>query len=152
MLRHRRGTPYQYTRCGSTGCRDSSFKRPVGLSRSTRVASLHMLSSSVSTFSPLETIDLHLFVGQSLPSSSSTVCFQSCQLSVCICSLISSRLLSIHLRLGRPLLLFPGTTYMSIIFIDKLSSSLLIWPYQFNRFCLRNVDIVQCRTLWHPLV
>ena len=55
--------------------------------------------------------------------------------------LISSRLLSIHLRLGRPLLLFPGTT-MSIIFLDMLSSSLLlICPYQFNRFCLRNVDI-----------
>ena len=29
---------------------------------------------------------LHFFVGQSLPSSSSTVCFQSCQLSVRICS------------------------------------------------------------------
>ena len=59
--------------------------------------------------------------------------------------LISSRLLSIHIRLGRPLLLFPGTT-MSIIFLDKLSSSLLlICPYRFNRFCLRNVDI------WHTL-
>ena len=55
--------------------------------------------------------------------------------------LISSRLLSIHLRLGRALRLFPGTT-MSIIFLDKLSSSLLlICPYTFNRFCLRNVDI-----------
>ena len=59
--------------------------------------------------------------------------------------LISSRLLSIHLRLGRPLLLFPGTT-MSIIFLDKLSSSLLrIYPYKCNRFCRRNVDI------WHTL-
>ena len=87
---------------------------------------------------------LHFFVGQSLPSSSITVCFQSCQLSVRIL-LISSRLLSIHLRLGRPLLLFPGTT-MSIIFLDTLSSSLLlICPYKFNRFCLRNVDI------WHTL-
>ena len=58
--------------------------------------------------------------------------------------LISSRF-SIHLRLGHPLLLFPGTT-MSIIFLDKLSSSLLlICPYKFNRFCLRNVDI------WHTL-
>ena len=58
---------------------------------------------------------------------------------------ISSRLLSIHLRLGRPLLLFRGTT-MSIIVLDKLSSSLLlICPYRFNRFCLRNVDI------WHTL-
>ena len=59
--------------------------------------------------------------------------------------LISSRLLSIHLRLGRPLLLFTGTT-MSIIFLDKLSFYLLlICPYRFNRFCLRNVDI------WHTL-
>ena len=59
--------------------------------------------------------------------------------------LISSRLLSIHIRLGCPLLLFPGTT-MSIIFLDKLSSSLLlICPYRFNRFCLRNVHI------WHTL-
>ena len=54
-------------------------------------------------------------------------------------------MLSIHLRLGRPLLLFPGTT-MSIIFIDRLSSSLrLICPYKCNRFCLRNVHI------WHTL-
>ena len=29
---------------------------------------------------------LHFFLGQSLTSSSNTVCFQSCQLSVCICS------------------------------------------------------------------
>ena len=56
---------------------------------------------------------------------------------------VSSRLLSVHLSLGRPLLLFPGTT-TSIIFLDKLSSSLLLTcPYQCNRFCLRNVDI------WH---
>ena len=35
---------------------------------------------------------------------------------------------------------------MSIIFLDRLSSSLLlICPYRFNRFCLRNVDI------WHTL-
>ena len=54
---------------------------------------------------------------------------------------ISSRLLSVHLSLGRPLLLFPGTT-MSIIYIDRLSSSLLLtWLYQCSRFCLRNVDI-----------
>ena len=60
--------------------------------------------------------------------------------------LISSRLLlSIHLRLGRPLLLFPGTTKF-IVFLDKLSSSLLlICPNKCNRFCLRNVDI------WHTL-
>ena len=58
---------------------------------------------------------------------------------------ISSRLLSVHLSLGRPLLLFPGRT-MSIIFLDRLSSSLLLtWPYQCSRFCLRNVDI------WHTL-
>ena len=64
-------------------------------------------------------------------------------------SLISSRLLSIHLRLGRPLLLFPGTT-MSIIFLDKLSSSLLLMcPYKCNRFCLRNVDIWHFLKYWH---
>ena len=56
---------------------------------------------------------------------------------------ISSRLLSIHLRLGRPLLLFPGTT-MSIIFLERLSSSLLLMcQCQFNLFCFRSVDI------WH---
>ena len=48
--------------------------------------------------------------------------------------IISSRLLSVHLSLGRPLLLFPGTT-TSIIFLDKLSSSLLL---------TREEDIVVC--------
>ena len=58
---------------------------------------------------------------------------------------ISYRLLSVHLSLGRPLLLFPGTT-TSIIVLGKLSYSLLLTcPYQCNRFCLRNVDI------WHTL-
>ena len=73
---------------------------------------------------------LHIFVGQSSPPFSSTVCFQSCQLSVRIV-FISSRVLSIHLRLGRPLLLFPGTT-MSIIFLERLFSSVLS---KFNIFC-----------------
>ena len=91
--------------------------------------------------SPLETI--------STSGPVFTIILQYCLFSVmsAVSSylLISSRLLSIHLRLGRPLLLFPGTT-MSIIFLDKLSSSLLlICPYKFNRFCLRNVDI------WHTL-
>ena len=58
---------------------------------------------------------------------------------------ISSRLLSIHRRLGHSLLFFLGTA-MSIIFLDRLASSLLlICPYQFNRFCLMDVDI------WHTL-
>ena len=58
---------------------------------------------------------------------------------------MSSRLLSVHLSLGLPLLLFPVTS-MSITFLDRLSASLLLTcPYQFNRFCLRNVDI------WHTL-
>ena len=58
---------------------------------------------------------------------------------------MSARLLSVHLNLGRPLLLFPGTT-TSIIFLYMLSSSLLLTcPYQCNRFCFRNVDI------WHTL-
>ena len=57
---------------------------------------------------------------------------------------ISSRLLSVHLSLDRPLRLFPGTT-MPIICLDRLSSSLLLTcPYQCNRCCLRNVDI--CHT------
>ena len=45
-----------------------------------------------------------------------------------------------------PLLLFSGTT-MPIIFLDRLSSSVLLTcpPYQCNRFCLKNVDI------WHTL-
>ena len=78
-----------------------------------------------------------------------TIIFQYCLCSVmsAVSSylVISSRLLSIHLSLGRPLLLLPGTT-MSIIFLDMLSSSLLLTcPYQCNRFCLRNVDI------WHTL-
>ena len=82
----------------------------------------------------------HIFVGPSSPSFSSTVCFQSCQLSVRI--FISSWVLLIHLRIGRPLLLFPGTT-MSIISLERLSSSLpLMCPCQFNLFCLSNVDIL----------
>ena len=48
-----------------------------------------------------------------------------------------------------PLLLFPGTT-MSIIFLERLCFSLLlVYPYQFNLFCLRNVTF---GILWHPLV
>ena len=87
---------------------------------------------------------LHFFVGHFF-----TIVFQYCLFSVmsAVSSYLfmSSRLLSIHLRLGRPLILFPGTT-MSIIFLEMLSSSLLMTcPHQFNRFCLRNVDI------WHTL-
>ena len=87
---------------------------------------------------------LHFFGGPVF-----TIIFQYCLFSVmsAVSSylLISSRLLSIHLRLGRPLLLFPGTT-MYTICLDKLSSSLLlICPHRFNRFCLRNVGI------WHTL-
>ena len=79
-----------------------------------------------------------------------TIIFQYCLFSVMSAVrsylVISSRLLSVHLSLGRPLLLYPGTT-MSIICLERLSSSLLLTcPYQCNRFCLRNVD------LWHPLV
>ena len=59
--------------------------------------------------------------------------------------IIASRLLSIHLRLGRPLFLFPVRPCPSFC-RDRLSSSLLlICPYQFKRFCLKNVDI------WHTL-
>ena len=43
---------------------------------------------------------LHIFVGQSSPSCSSNVCFQLSAVSSYV--FVSSRLLSIHLRLGRP--------------------------------------------------
>ena len=78
-----------------------------------------------------------------------TIIFQNCLFSVmsAVSSylVISSRLLSVHLSLGLPLLLFPVTS-MSITFLDRLSASLLLTcPYQCNRFCLRNVAI------WHTL-
>ena len=63
--------------------------------------------------------------------------------AVCSYLVISSRLLSIHRRLGHSLLFFPGTA-MSIICLDSWLL-LLICPYQFNRFCLMHVDI------WHTL-
>ena len=77
------------------------------------------------------------------------IIFQYCLFSVmsAVSSylVMSSMLLSVHLSLGRPLLLFPVTS-MSITFLDRLSDSLLLTcPYQCNRFCLRNVDI------WHTL-
>ena len=75
---------------------------------------------AIYSLSPLETISTSLWASlhHRFPV---TVCFQSCQLSVHIL-FISSRVLSIHLCLGCPLLLFPGTT-MSIIFLERLSSS-----------------------------
>ncbi len=86
---------------------------------------------------------LHFFVGQSLPPSSSTVCFQSCRLSVRMCSYLLGCCLSISV-LAAPSSL-PGMT-VSINFLDRLSSSLLlICPYKCNGFCLRNVHI------WHTL-
>ena len=94
-----------------------------------------------SPFSPLETISTSLWASlyHHLPVLSA-FCHVSCQF------VFVHTLLSIHPRLCRPLLLFPGTT-MSTIFLDTLSSSLLlICPYKFNRSCLRNVDI------WHTLV
>ena len=93
----------------------------------------------VSPLSPLETISNTLWASlyHHLP-----VLYVFSHVS---CQFVFAHILSIHLRVGRPLLLFPGAT-MSIIFLDKLSSSLLlICPYRFNRFCLRNVDI------WHTL-
>ena len=87
---------------------------------------------------------LHFFVGHVF-----TIIFQYCLFSVmsAVSSylVMSSRLLSVHLSLGLPLLLFPVTS-MSITFLDRLSASLLLTcPYQCNRFCLRNVDS------WHTL-
>ena len=86
----------------------------------------------------------HIRVGQSAPSfPTSTICVQSCQLSFRIFHIFP--VLSIHPCRGHSLLHFPCTT-MSIIFLERLSSSLLLMcPCQFNLFCLRNVDI------WHTL-
>ena len=82
---------------------------------------------------------VHIFVGQSPPSFSSTVCFQSCQLSVRIFHIFPVVVKPSPSR--PPLLLFPGTT-MSIIFLEMLFSFLLLMcRYQFKLFCLRNVDI-----------
>ena len=85
---------------------------------------------------------LHIFVGQYSPSFSSTV---FSQFSFHFIVFISSRVLSIHLRLSRPILLFPCTT-MPLLVLDMLFSSLLLMcPYQFNLFYLRNVYT------WHSL-
>ena len=92
----------------------------------------------VDTFSPLETISTSLWASlyHHLPVLS-VFSHVSCQfVFVHIFSVIVNPSPS-----RPPLLLFPGTT-MSIIFLDKLSSCLLlICPYRCNRFCLRNVDI-----------
>ena len=64
---------------------------------------------------------------------------------------ISSRLLSVHLNLGRPLHLFPGTT-MSIIFLDRLSSSLLFsWHVRTNSIVFVS-GMLTFGTLWHPMM
>ena len=82
----------------------------------------------------------------------STIIFQYCLFSVmsAVSSylLISFRLLSIHLRLGRPLLLFPGTT-MSIIFLEVVFFSSPDMSVPSYRFRLRKLTF---GTLWHHLV
>ena len=91
---------------------------------------------------------LHIFVGQSSPSFSSrpTVCCQPLMSAVSTYFFISSQVLSIHLRLGRSLLLFFPRYNHVHHFLERLSSSLLLMcPCQFNFVCLRNVDI------WHNL-
>ena len=100
---------------------------------------LPFFSSFFSPFAPLETISTSLWASLHhhlpVPSVFSHVSYHF------IFFISFSR----RLRLGRPLILFPGTT-VSIIFLERLSSSLLMMcPYQFNRFYLRNIDI------WHTL-
>ena len=82
---------------------------------------------------------VHIFVGQSSQSFSSTVCFQLCQPSFHI--LISEDVVEPSPPC-RPLRLVSGTT-RPIIFLERLSSSLLLMcPYQSILLCLRNVDIL----------
>ena len=93
-------------------------------------------------FSLTFTDHLQIFVGLSSLSFSSTVSFQSCQLSVNMLSYLPGCCRSIYVR---PPLLFAGIT-MSFTFLERLFSSLLsMCTYQFNFFCSRNVEI------WHTL-
>ena len=98
--------------------------------------------SQIDSFSPLETISTSLWASlyHHLPVLS--------VFSHVNCQFVFAHIFSVVVDPSPsrpPLLLFPGTT-MSIICLDKLSFSLLvICPYRFNRFCLRNVDI------WHTL-
>ena len=61
---------------------------------------------------------LHFFLGRSLPYTSSTVCFQSSAVSLYL--VISSRLLSVHLSLGRPLFSSPVRPCPSFFLIGCL--------------------------------
>ena len=122
---------------GSEGARERGSEGARERGSEGRMTVIHIL-----IFSPLETISTSLWASlyHNLPVQS-VFCNVSCQFVF----VMSSRLLSVHLSLGRPLLLFPVTS-MSITFLDRLSASLLLTcPYQCNRFCLRNVDI------WHTL-
>ena len=80
-------------------------------------------------------LHLHIFVGQTSPSFSSTICLQSCQLSV-------------HIFHIFPVVVYPCPFFFSPVlpcssFFVIFSSLLMVCPYQLNHFCLRNVDI------WH---
>ena len=69
-----------------------------------------LLSYILSPFFPTFRNNLHIFVDQSSSSSSSrSYCLFSEMSAVSLYLVISSRLLSVHLSLGRPLLLFPGS-------------------------------------------
>ena len=72
---------------------------------------------------------LHVFVGQSSPSFSSTICFQSCQLSFHMCSYIFPGVVDPSLYKLPPSSL-PQYNHISILFLERLSSSLLLMcPY-----------------------
>ena len=97
-----------------------------------------------SPFSPLETISTSLWASlyHHLPVLS--------VFSHVSCQFVFAHILSVVVNPSPsrpPPSSLPRYMTMSIIFLDlKLSSSLLlICPYKFNRFCLRNVDI------WHTL-
>ena len=82
--------------------------------------------------------------------------FQHCPFSVMLAvfpyCFISSRVFSIHFRLGRPILLFPGTA-TSIMFLERLYSSLLLMcPYQFNLFCQECRQLAEFCMLLYDLV
>ena len=57
---------------------------------------------------------------------------------------------SVHLRFGRPLLLFPGMSTSSILLTMCPSFILLTWPYHFSGFSVTFLDA--CTTLAVPIM
>ena len=127
----KRSCPYSFHRPRTCSGSVSVFHRPT-----------HILFLNFLTFRD----HLHIFVGQSSPSFTDTVCFQSCQLSFHMCGIFSDVWEPSPPR--PPFLLFPCTT-MSIIFLERFSSSfLLTCPYQCNLFCLAFFGIFFWFLIW----